>query len=48
MTLRLIDPERTAWRDLDRFNCGQGTINVVTWSPDSRRLANVSYSHRPA
>jgi Tol biopolymer transport system component len=25
---------------------GQGTINVPSWSPDSRRLAFVSYQYR--
>ena len=26
---------------------GQGTINVPSWSPDSRRLAFVSYEYVP-
>jgi TolB protein len=26
---------------------GQGTINVPSWSPDSRRLAFVSYQYLP-
>jgi TolB protein len=26
---------------------GQGTINVPSWSPDSRRLAFVSYEYLP-
>jgi Tol biopolymer transport system component len=25
---------------------GQGTLNVPSWSPDSRRLAFVSYQYR--
>jgi Tol biopolymer transport system component len=26
---------------------GQGTINVPSWSPDSKRLAFVSYEYLP-
>ncbi len=41
--LRLMAPDGTDIRDLDRFNGGQGTINVPSWSPDSRSLAYVRY-----
>ena len=30
-------------RDIDGFFGGQGTINVNSWSPDSRQLAYVTY-----
>lgn len=30
-------------RDIDRFNGGQGTINVNSWAPDSARFAYVRY-----
>jgi TolB protein len=41
--LRLMAPDGTGQRDLDAFNGGQGTINVNSWSPDSKRLAYVRY-----
>ena len=41
--LRLADPDGQNIRDLDAFNGGQGTINVPSWAPDSRRLAYVRY-----
>jgi len=34
-------------RVLTRLFGGQGTINVPSWSPDSRRLAFVSYQLIP-
>jgi Tol biopolymer transport system component len=33
-------------RDLARFNGGQGTINVNSWSPDSRHIAYVEFPFR--
>ena len=43
--LRLIDPNTKATKDITPvFYGGQGTINVPSWSPDSRRIAFVSYS----
>jgi TolB protein len=33
---------------LVEFTGGQGTINVNSWSPDSRRLAYVTYEPKPA
>ena len=41
--IRIIDPEGRNRRDLDGFRGGQGTINVNSWSPDSRQLAYVTY-----
>lgn len=41
--LRLISPEGGKYRTLAQFFGGQGTINVNSWAPDSRRLAFVSY-----
>ncbi len=41
--LRMADPDGRNMRDLDAFNGGQGTINVPSWAPDSRRLAYVRY-----
>jgi TolB protein len=43
--LRLMDLRDRSVRDLTpAFFGGQGTINVPSWSPDSRRLAFVSYA----
>ncbi len=36
-------PDGTGTRDITRFNGGQGTINVNSWAPDSRRFAYVAY-----
>lgn len=41
--LRLANPDGTGISDLDTFNGGQGTINVPSWAPESRRLAYVRY-----
>lgn len=41
--IRIMRPDGTGMRDLDRFNGGQGTINVNSWSPDGTRLAYVVY-----
>lgn len=40
--VRLIDADGTH-RDLAHVFGGQGTINVASWAPDSRRLAYVAY-----
>ena len=40
---RLARPDGSQMRDLDAFNGGQGSINVPSWSPDSRHLAYVRY-----
>jgi Tol biopolymer transport system component len=45
--LRLMDARDRSVRDLTpTFFGGQGTINVPSWSPDSRRVAFVMYSVR--
>jgi Tol biopolymer transport system component len=41
--LRLMSPEGGDSADVAAFNGGQGTINVNSWAPDSRRFAFVSY-----
>jgi Tol biopolymer transport system component len=41
--LRLMTPEGLDIRDIAAFNGGQGTINVNSWAPDSRRFAYVAY-----
>ena len=35
--------QRELERDLVRLRGGQGTMNVNSWAPDSRRLAYVDY-----
>jgi TolB protein len=44
--LRLMTPEGADIRDLSAFHGGQGTINVNSWAPDSRRFAYVAYPMR--
>ncbi len=45
--LRLMDVRNGSVRDLTSpFFGGQGTINVPSWSPDSRRVAFVAYERR--
>jgi TolB protein len=41
--LRLMGTSTRTVRELCRFIGGQGTINVPSWAPDSRRFAFVSY-----
>lgn len=41
--LRRMKPDGSEAIDLIAFNGGQGTINVSSWSPDSRRFAFVMY-----
>ncbi len=43
VTLRIMDLPTGKPRTLARLFGGQGTINVPSWSPDSRRVAFVSY-----
>jgi hypothetical protein len=38
-----MSPNGTEERGLAAFFGGQGTINVNSWAPDSKRLAFVSY-----
>lgn len=45
--LRLMDLQTREIKDLTpQFYGGQGTINVPSWSPDSKQIAFVSYSIR--
>ncbi|MEX0906328.1 MAG: hypothetical protein WD604_14930 [Balneolaceae bacterium] len=41
--IRLMEIETGEIRELARFTGGQGTINVPSWAPDSKRFAFVSY-----
>ncbi|QJD80873.1 TolB family protein [Spirosoma rhododendri] len=41
--LRLMNVKTGQLRELARFTGGQGTINVPSWSPDSKSFAFVSY-----
>jgi len=41
--LRRMKPDGSQQADLTRFNGGQGTINVNSWSPDSKHFAFVTY-----
>jgi Tol biopolymer transport system component len=41
--LRLMNIKTGQLRELARFTGGQGTINVPSWSPDSKSFAFVSY-----
>jgi Tol biopolymer transport system component len=43
IVLRRMTPDGKDHTDLIGFNGGQGTINVPSWSPDSRRFAFVMY-----
>ena len=45
--LRLMRPDGGDQRVLASFFGGQGTINVNSWAPDSRRLAYVAYPIMP-
>ncbi len=45
--LRLMDLETQNITTLACFYGGQGTINVNSWSPDSRQLAFVTYQYIP-
>ncbi|MBO4367135.1 MAG: TolB family protein [Clostridia bacterium] len=43
VTLRLMSPDGSEDRELTAVFGGQGTINVNSWAPDSKRFAFVSY-----
>ena len=45
--LRLMSMKAKSIHTLARLFGGQGTINVPSWSPDSQRLAFVSYAMLP-
>lgn len=44
--LRFMRPDGSGQRDIVSFLGGQGTINVNSWAPDSRRFAYVAYPMR--
>jgi TolB protein len=46
VVLRSMNPDGSGQRDIDSFLGGQGTINVNSWAPDSRRFAFVAYPMR--
>ncbi len=43
VSLRIMDTDGNHDRQLAAFEGGQGTINVNSWAPDSRRIAYVVY-----
>jgi hypothetical protein len=45
VTLRIMDLSDRKVSELARLFGGQGTINVASWSPDSRQVAFVSYEY---
>jgi Tol biopolymer transport system component len=47
VALRLYDLESGSISTLCSFTGGQGTINVPSWSPDSKKFAFVSYEEAP-
>jgi TolB protein len=47
VTLRLMSLEDKKITILAKLFGGQGTINVPSWSPDSKRVAFVSYMQIP-
>lgn len=44
--IRTMAPDGSNQRDIDTFNGGQGSMNVNSWSPDSRHFAYVRYPYR--
>lgn len=44
--IRTMNPDGSNIVDIDRFNGGQGSINVTSWAPDSQRFAYVRYPVR--
>ncbi len=48
VVLRLMDLKTRSIRDLVTLTGGGGTMNVNSWSPDSKRFAFVGYQPRPA
>jgi Tol biopolymer transport system component len=47
VTLKLMPVSGGAPRAIAYLYGGQGTINTPSWSPDSKKIAFVSYSGRP-
>lgn len=46
VALRLYNTHDGSIRTLHQFTGGQGSLNVPSWSPDSRKFAFVSYSYK--
>jgi TolB protein len=46
VTLRIMPLNGGKIETLAKLYGGQGTINVPSWSPDSKRVAFVSYQRR--
>mgnify|MGYP000054630076 CR=1 FL=1 len=44
--IRTMKPDGSGTRDIDRFNGGQGSINVPSWAPDGSAFAYVRYPFR--
>ena len=44
--IRTMKPDGSDIRDIDRFNGGQGSINVPSWAPDGSAFAYVRYPFR--
>lgn len=44
--IRTMRPDGSEIRDIDRFNGGQGSINVPSWAPDGSAFAYVRYPMR--
>ncbi|MEX0971289.1 MAG: hypothetical protein WD046_12675 [Paracoccaceae bacterium] len=45
--IRIMPASGGPARDIDRFNGGQGTINVASWAPDGQRFAYIRYPITP-
>ena len=45
--IRMMPASGGPARDIDRFNGGQGTINVASWAPDGQRFAYIRYPILP-
>ncbi len=41
--LRRMKPDGSQQADIIRFNGGQGSINVNSWSPDNKHIGFVMY-----
>ncbi len=46
VVIRIMNPDGSGIVDIDRFNGGQGSINVASWAPDSASFAYVRYPRR--
>lgn len=43
--VRVMKPDGSGQLDIDRFNGGQGSLNVPSWAPDSSAFAYVRYPY---